>query len=79
MKDYYFQEDAVGDLLVLEDYDGSSRRFPYSVEGATLTLQLDKGLNVVITTKKINTGNLPALQDDFHFTIDALKQANDGK
>lgn len=74
MKDYYFEEDATAPVFLLEDYDGSKRRLSYSLEGNRLTLRLDQGSDVLIIAKKLDINKLPALQDDFHFTIDELKK-----
>lgn len=76
MKDYYLKTNSPEGILVMQDYNGNKRQFRYEFTNSLLTIYLDKGRDVVVRANKLDVDALPALQDEFHFTIDALKHAD---
>lgn len=71
MKDYFFEDDG-SNTLTLFAYDGSKRKLSYEIKGDILELHFLDGLNVNIIVKKLKYKKLPALKDDFHFTVDEV-------
>ncbi|MGV3461513.1 MAG: hypothetical protein ACO1N9_13780 [Flavobacterium sp.] len=72
MTDYHYKQDTEKQLLVLSDYKGNTHIVSYGFSGNFLVLNFESQ-NMHITAKPLPWKELPALQDDFHFTIDDLK------
>jgi hypothetical protein len=75
MIDYYFEMNIVKRQLTLHDYQGNTIILIYNYDEKTATLQLsfDNKQKWIIQSTSLNLGALPALRDNFHYTIDEIK------
>lgn len=74
MKDYKLEVDLTRHKLLLKDYNSSETElhFVYSVKDSTLEMQyFFKGKEYLLQAKAINWRKLPALQRQFHITMDS--------
>lgn len=73
MRDYKLNIDQEKNIFELTNYDGrkSSLDYSYNSKDSTMELQyFQRGKEYLLKAKAIDWRKLPALQDDFHLTVD---------
>ena len=75
MIDYFFSIDPVKKILELHDYEKNKITITYTFNEKTglLVLKFDNGEHWIVESKSLNWRELPALQDEMHYTIDEIR------
>jgi hypothetical protein len=71
MKDFYFTQDTKTQVLTLVDFIGNHHKIHYRKQGNTMVFDFLDGRKMVTTP--LPWQQLPALQPQFHFTIDSIE------
>ena len=75
MIDYFFTANPAKDQLQLQDYKNNKIivGYNYDIKTGELQLKFNNAQKWGIESKSLNWKALPALQNDFHYTIDEIK------
>jgi len=75
MVDYHFELNAGKNQLILYDYQQHTvvLNYTYSPQAHTLQLEFNNRQKWAISATALNWQSLPALQDEWHYTVDEIK------